>query len=92
MASSDNFDVVYGPEDTINPVIFNLGQRKIVNLTVHIKQPDGTVLYTKTFPKIELPEGRTITRLPGFIPELISGDNIAFSGNYVVEYVTEELD
>lgn len=91
VAASDNVDVVYGPDDKITPVVFNLGLGKTVNLTVNIRQPDGSILYTKTFSNIELPEGRTQTRLPGFIPEISRGDNIEFSGNCVVEYVTEEI-
>lgn len=45
VATSDNVDVVYGPDDEINPVIFNIGERKTVNLSVNIRQPDGSLLF-----------------------------------------------
>ena len=91
VAASDNVDVVYGPDDKINPVIFNIGERKMVNLSVNIRLPDGSLLFTKMYENVELPGGRSQTRLPGFIPELSRGDNIQFSGNCAVEYVTEEI-
>ncbi len=91
VATSDNVDIVYGPDDKINPVILNIGERKVVNLFVNIRQPDGLLVFTKMYENVELPSGRTQTHLPGFIPELIRGDNIRFSGNCPVEYVIEEI-
>ena len=65
-AASDDVDVVYGPSDEIRPVIFNLDGACSVNLTVELQNEKGKVLERKTFKNIQVPEGRSVTRLEPF--------------------------
>ncbi len=86
VAGSNNVDVVYGPNDSIGPVIMNLGDARSVNLTVQIKGVSGEAVDTKEYGNIELPKGRTITELDAFIPE------VEIDGLYVVEYTISEIN
>lgn len=65
-AGSDDVDVVYGPADMVKPVIFNLGEGCTVNLTVELQNEKGKVLEKKTFKAVEVPAGRSVTRLEPF--------------------------
>lgn len=83
VAGSDNVDVVYGPADRIRPVVMNLGKARNVSLTVRITDPEGNQVDQETYRNIQLPEGRTVTRLPAFNPE-VPGE-----GHYFTEFVVE---
>ena len=65
-AGSDDVDTVYSPEDEIRPVIFNLEDSCLVNLTVELQNENGKVLERKVFSNIEVPAGRSVTRLEPF--------------------------
>jgi hypothetical protein len=65
-AASDDVDVVYGPGDSITPVIFNLEDATVVNLTVELQNEKGKVIERKVFRNIDVPEGRSVTRLEPF--------------------------
>ena len=65
-AGSDNADTVYGPDDSIRPVIFNMGEACTVTLTVELQDEKGKTLEKKTFKNISVPEGRSVTRLNAF--------------------------
>ena len=65
-AGSDNVDVVYGPGDTIRPVIFNLDEACTVNLVVELQNAKGRTLEKKQFRNIHVPAGRSVTRLDAF--------------------------
>ncbi len=91
VATSDNVDVVCGPKDKINSVIFNIGERKVVNLTINMRRPDGFILLTKTYENITLDKNRTQTHLPSFIPNHSKNEKVDLSGNYVMEYVIEDV-
>ncbi len=65
-AASDNVDVVYGPGDTIRPVIFNLEEARTVDLTVELQNQKGRTLERKQFRNIHVPAGRSVTRLEPF--------------------------
>ena len=65
-AGSDDVDTVYSPEDEIRPVIFNLEDGCFVNLTVELQNENGKVLERKVFSNIEVPAGRSVTRLEPF--------------------------
>jgi hypothetical protein len=80
VAGSDNVDVVYGPEDSIHPVIMNLGDAGSVDLTVTIKSVDGKVIDVKEYKETKLSGGRTVTRLDTFKPKIKS------QGTYAIEY------
>lgn len=80
VAGSDNVDVVYGPEDSIRPVIMNLGDARTVNVKVVIKTVDGDEIDSQEYRNVELPEGRTNTILNPFKPE------IEREGLYIVGY------
>lgn len=84
VAGSNNVDVVYGPDDTITPVIMNIGNTKKINLTVQLKTPNGEIVETKDFYNISLEEGRTAQNLNSF--KFSSKKN----GNYIVEYTLYE--
>lgn len=65
-AASDNVDVVYGPNDRITPVIFNLGDECIVNLSIELKNEKGKTVERKMIKNIRVEKGRSITKLNDF--------------------------
>ena len=73
LVGSYNVDIVYGPEDKIEPVIMHLGNETEVNLLVTIKKLDGDVIEQKKYKNIRLNEGRTSTVLDGFRPRIQEG-------------------
>ncbi|MBR0531487.1 MAG: hypothetical protein IJJ96_02675, partial [Bacteroidales bacterium] len=48
------------------PVIFNMDSACRVNLTVELQNERGKVLERKTFKNIDVPQGRSVTRLDPF--------------------------
>jgi hypothetical protein len=86
MAGSNNVDMVYGPGDSITPLLFNLGDRKTVDLTVQLKNIRGKVMETKRFSNILLEQGRNTKELAAF----------RFSNNpegfYAIEYILSDPD
>lgn len=81
VAASNNVDVVYSPQDPIRPVIMNLGDDKLVDLHVQVKNVNGDVIEDKIYSNIQLPEGRTVTQLPAFKP------NFKKEEYYMIEYI-----
>lgn len=79
-AGSDDVDTVYGPGDTIRPVIFNMGPARHVELRVTVKTPDGKVVDEKVFPDVAVEAGRSLTKPAPFRPKLPA------SGFCAVEY------
>ena len=65
-AASENVDVVYGPDDFITPVIFNLGEECKVDLEVRLKNENGKIIDSKRIKNIQVNAGRSITRLSSF--------------------------
>ena len=65
-AASDDVDTVYGPQDEIRPVIFNMEDACTVNLTIELQNASGRVVERKQFKNIEVTAGRSTTRLEGF--------------------------
>ena len=65
-AGSQDVDVVYGPDDVITPVIFNLADEAVVDLKVTLVDPKGKRIEQKVFRKVHLPKGRSVTTLPAF--------------------------
>jgi len=65
-AGSDDVDTVYGPGDSIRPVIFNLDEACTVTLTIELQNLRGKTLEKKTFRDIQVPAGRSVTRLDAF--------------------------
>jgi len=70
LAGSYNVDLVYGPEDEIEPVIMHLGNTIEVNLMVTIKNLDGNVMEQKEYNNILLDEGRNSTVLESYRPRI----------------------
>ena len=84
LAGSNNVDIVYGPEDQITPVILNLGDEKLVKLTVVLKDKfNGKQIDKKVYRDVQLPAGRSKTELDAFKPKLIK------EGLYFIEYIVE---
>jgi len=81
VAGSADVNVVYGPDDLIEPVIIHWGEEKTVNLTVQIKLPDNTIIQEKIYTGIELPAGREAILLEPFSPSQLE------DGHYVIEYI-----
>lgn len=80
-AGSSDVDVVYGPDDKIQPVIYHYGDKQTVTLTVQVKKTyDGEVLAEKTYRNIKLKAGTDNRKLPYFHPEVPDG-------NYFIEYI-----
>lgn len=65
-AASEDVDVVYGPGDSVHPVIFNLGEACTADLTVTLQDERGKVLERKKISGISVPAGRSVTRLDAF--------------------------
>jgi hypothetical protein len=81
LGGSSDVDVVYGPDDVINPVVFNIGDSCVVNLKILIKNLKGDPVWEKTYQGIELKSGRTIKKLESIKPVFPE------KGYYVVEYI-----
>jgi hypothetical protein len=80
LACSKNVDIVYGSEDDIPIAVMNLGPEKTVNVTVKVKDLDGTVIEEKIYGNITLPSGRTSTDLKPFKPDFKK------EGYVIIEY------
>ena len=65
-AASDDVDTVYGPDDYVNPVIFNLDDACTVNLTIELKNSRGKLIERKVFKNVDVPAGRSVTRIEPF--------------------------
>lgn len=65
-AASDNVDTVYGPGDSITPVVFNLDGACRVRLEVQLQDEKGKMLERRVFKDVEVPAGRSVTRLESF--------------------------
>ena len=65
-AASDNVDTVYGPGDSITPVIFNLDGACKARLEIRLQDEKGKVLEKKVFKEVAVPAGRSVTRLSPF--------------------------
>ena len=65
-AGSGDVDVTYGPSDKVAPVIFNLSGACTADLAVELQDANGRVLERKVFRGIEVPAGRSVTRLEPF--------------------------
>ncbi|HBL75003.1 MAG: hypothetical protein A2W90_07590 [Bacteroidetes bacterium GWF2_42_66] len=87
LAGSNNVDIMYGPDDKITPMILNLGEQKMVTLTVVIKDKfKGQEIDKKVYENLFLPEGRTLTEVAPFKP------SIANEGLYFIEYLIKQND
>ena len=80
-AASDNVDVVYGPSDTIRPVIFNLGVPCVADLAVLLKDREGKTVDSKRMEKIRVDGGGSVTRPGSFRFRPQQGDGV-----YFIEY------
>ena len=86
LAGSNNVDVVYGPDDTIVPMVLNLGIQRHVNLTVIIRDKfNGREIDKKFYKNVNLPAGRTVTELASFKPRFSD------EGLYFIEYFVDAL-
>lgn len=83
-AGSDNVDVVYGPGDSITPVIFNLGDARTVSLTAQLLTRDGKLIESKKLGRFDLAPGRSFLRGKPFRFNQPPSD-----GAYVIKYVLE---
>lgn len=84
MAGSNNVDVMYGPKDMISPVVLNIGNHKMVDLTVQLKTPTGRVVETKQFKNIQLKEGRSVLKVNPF------RFSTQKEGLFAIEYIVTE--
>ncbi len=81
VAGSNDVDIVYGPEDKVQPVIMNWNEQQTVSLKVILKTPEGTIVQEKIYRDIVLEPGRTVKELEPFQPE-IPKENF-----YIFEYI-----
>ncbi|MEN8230805.1 MAG: glycoside hydrolase family 2 TIM barrel-domain containing protein [Bacteroidota bacterium] len=85
LAGSNNVDVVYGPDDTIVPMVLNLGEGRLVKLTVVIKEHfNGKEIDKKVYRNVSLPAGRTVTELGAYKPALNN------EGLYFIQYIVDK--
>lgn len=80
VAGSANVDVVYGPQDNIEPVVINWNDKKTVDVTVKILDLNREEVFKKEYMNIKLEGGRTVNELESFRPENIN------EGFYFVVY------
>jgi hypothetical protein len=73
LAGSYNVDMVYGPDDQIEPVIMHLGEEKNVAVKVTVKDLQGNVILEKNFDNVDLQAGRTVKELKPFKPNDLEG-------------------
>ncbi|WP_420461266.1 glycoside hydrolase family 2 TIM barrel-domain containing protein [Neolewinella sp.] len=69
VAGSYDVDTVYGPDDEITPVINHWGGAASATLVVEVTGENGTPIDRKTYPDVDLPEGRNKVVLPGWRPD-----------------------
>ena len=84
IGGSNNVDVVYGPDDTISPVIINLGNKQTVNLIILVKNIKDQIVDNKKYYDITLKAGRNVVPLRNFKPHFPS------EGYYAIEYIIEK--
>ena len=65
-AASGDVDTVYGPGDLIEPVIFNMDEACEVLLSIELQNEKGKTLERKVFKDVNVPKGRSVTRLEPF--------------------------
>jgi Glycosyl hydrolases family 2/Rhamnogalacturonan lyase family 11, C-terminal domain/Glycosyl hydrolases family 2, TIM barrel domain len=80
LAGSNDVDMVYGPNDSITPMALNLGDKRIVDLTVEVKDMQHKVVDSRVYKSVALPAGRTVTLLPSYRPK------VKGTGHYAIEY------
>jgi hypothetical protein len=83
LAGSKDVDVVYGPEDTITPIVMNLGEEKSVNVTIIVNDMSGNEIDRTQYKRVNLSAGRTVTELESWKPDF-EGE-----GYYGIEYIVE---
>ncbi len=83
LAGSADVDVVYGPGDRIAPVVLNLGEAREVTVRIHVNHIDGKTAASRSYERVRLPGGRTVTPLAPWRPDLPA------NGHYAVEYIVE---
>ena len=65
-AASEDVDTVYGPGDMVKPVIFNMGDACVADLTVELRDKGGRIIERRVFKKVQIESGRSVTRLEPF--------------------------
>ena len=81
IAGSYNVDVVYGPDDTLTPVVIHWGEKSNAKLTITIQDADDTLVEEKVYSNISLPYGRESITLPPFKPAWNK------EGYYIINYL-----
>ena len=76
--ASKGVDVVYGPDDRIEPIIMNIHEPRMVDLFVRIKTMQGELVEEKRFGSVALTNDRIPASLPAFKP------NVPSEGHYAV--------
>ncbi len=82
--ASKGVDIVYGPEDKIQPVIMNLREPREVDLFVRIRNMQGELIQETSFRSVKLTNDRIPAVLPAFKP------TVPAEGHYAVEYEVAE--
>jgi hypothetical protein len=65
-AASEDVDTVYGPGDMVKPVIFNIGDGCLADITVELRDQRGKTIERKVFKGVKVEKGRSVTRLEPF--------------------------
>ena len=87
LAGSNNVDVVYGPDDTITPMVLNLGKARTVKLSVIIRDKyQGKEIDRREYKNVFLAAGRSVNVVEKFKPKF------AKEGTYFIEYLVDEYD
>ncbi|MEN6625602.1 MAG: hypothetical protein ABFD69_05165 [Candidatus Sumerlaeia bacterium] len=68
LAGSRNVDMVYGPGDAVPVVLMNLGEERMVDVIVTVRDLDGRQIEQKIFSGVRMPAGRSATDVGEFKP------------------------
>jgi hypothetical protein len=80
LAGSGDVDIVYGPDDAIQPLVLNLGPERKVDISVSVRNLQDGEIDRHIYNTVTLPPGRTVTHLEKFKPRFVQ------PGHYLIDY------
>ncbi|MEX0780103.1 MAG: discoidin domain-containing protein [Balneolales bacterium] len=82
LAGSKNVDIVYGPNDEIPVMVMNLGEGRTVDVIIHARNMDGSIVDEIIYREVDLPDGKGVVNLGNWKPDL--QDNHYYGFEYIV--------
>jgi hypothetical protein len=69
LAGSGDVDLVYGPEDSIRPIVINTGCRFQGRLVVRVCDIEGRLVEQRSYDNLDIPPGKTVHTLEPYRPD-----------------------